>query len=95
MFFFQRKVSFFGFEISMEGISSERKKLENIINFKESKNKKQLQQFLGVCNYYRQFNVRHSSLVDSLRELLKKDIIYIEMDFSPFFSISKIRRRPE
>lgn len=74
--FFQKKVSFLGFEVSMEGISPEKKKLENIINFKEPKNKKQLQQFLGVCNYYRQFNVRHSNSVDSLRELLKKDIIW-------------------
>lgn len=39
-------------------------------------NKRQLQSFLGACNYYRQFNVRQSKSVDSLRELLKKDAIW-------------------
>lgn len=72
--FFQKEISFLGFKISEKGISPERKGLEIIVNFEEPKNKKQLQQFLGVCNYYRQFNVRHNISVDALRELLRKDV---------------------
>lgn len=45
--FFQKKISFLGFEISEKGISPEQKGMENIMNFEEPKNKRQLQQFLG------------------------------------------------
>jgi len=72
--FLQKKISFLGFEISAKGFSPEQKGLEIINNFQEPKNKRQLQQFLGICNYYRQFNVRHSISVDALRELLRKEV---------------------
>ena len=71
--FLQERVSFLGFVISRHGISPAPGKLDTIVNFVEPQNKKQLQQFLGVCNYYRQFNVRHSQSVDELRGLLTKN----------------------
>lgn len=71
--FFQDKVPSLGFIIASDGITPEPRKLEVIQNFEEPRNKKQLQQFLGVCNYYRQFNVNHSTAIDKLRDLLTKD----------------------
>lgn len=42
-----------------------------IASFESPKNKKQLQQLLGVCNYYRQFTERHCELINPFRNLLK------------------------
>nr|AKD28118.1 pol polyprotein [Glypta fumiferanae] len=75
--FLQSEVSFLGYIISSKGVAPAPQKLEIIMNFEAPKNKKQLQQFLGVCNYYRKFNVRHSSSVDKLRELLTKNVPWI------------------
>lgn len=77
MYIFSKENLVFGtseFEISEKDISPEQKGLENIMNFEEPKNKRQLQQFLGICNYYRQFNIRYSISVNALRELLRKDV---------------------
>lgn len=74
--FFRKQVSFLGFNVSRTGITLEPKILETIINFEPPKNKKQLQQFIGVCNYYRQFNVKHSQSIDQLRDLLTKDKVW-------------------
>lgn len=49
--FFQETLPFLGFVISREGIKPEPQKLDAIINFEQPHNKKQLQQFLGKCNY--------------------------------------------
>lgn len=48
MFFFQERIVFWGFEVSTDGILPQRHKLELISKFDEPKNKKQLQQFLGL-----------------------------------------------
>lgn len=71
--FFQENIPFLGFFISSQGVTPDPTQLEVILNFSEPKNKRQLQQFLGVCNYYRQFNVNQSESVSSLRELLQKN----------------------
>lgn len=49
------------------------RKLKVIEEFAEPKSKKQLQQILGICNYYRQFVVSHASYIDPFRDLLKGD----------------------
>lgn len=51
--FFEREVSFLGFSVSRHGISPDPDKLQVISQFAAPKNKRELQQFLGVCNYYR------------------------------------------
>lgn len=71
--FFQRVVSFVGFEISGDGLLPEPAKLDVIKKFEQPRDRTQLQQFLGVCNYYRQFNVNHSRSVHTLRDLLTKN----------------------
>lgn len=75
--FLQSNVPFLGFIISREGIAPEPMKLDAILEFEEPKNKRQLQQFLGICNYYRQFNVNHSKSVDPLRNLLTKETDWV------------------
>ena len=84
--FFQESVPFLGFVIARKGIKPEERKLDAILNFDQPRNKKELQQFLGVCNYYRQFNVNHSYSIDHLRNLLTKgkDWIWTEKHSEAF-----------
>ena len=70
-YFFRREVKFLGFILSVEGIRPNPSKLEKIRQFAEPKNRKELQQIIGVCTYYRQFTVCHSKLIDPFRNLLK------------------------
>lgn len=74
--FLQTQVPFLGFIISGKGSTPGPIKFDLITEFEAPKNKRQLQSFLGICNYYRQFNVRHSVSVDKLRELLKKESVW-------------------
>lgn len=76
--FSQAKVRFLGLIISRDGIKPDGiepqpRKLNVITRFEEPKNNKQLQPFLGVYNYYRQFNVNHSKSLDQLHDLPTRD----------------------
>lgn len=71
-FFCRTSVSFLGFVLSVEGIRPAPDRLEVIKNFAEPSNKKQLQSFIGICTYYRQFSVRHANYIEPFRPLLKE-----------------------
>ena len=60
--FIAKEVKFLGFNLTEEGISPSQEKVEAIQNFPSPRNKKQLQSFLGVCNYYRKFQTNYSHL---------------------------------
>lgn len=55
----------------MDGIRPLQDKLDVIRDFASPKNRTELQKFLGVCTYYRQFTVSHSHLLEPFRELLR------------------------
>ena len=65
---------FLGFVLSVEGIRPTPDGLKVIEEFAEPSNKKQLQAFIGVCTYYRQFSVRHANYIDPFRSLLKDKV---------------------
>lgn len=69
--FCKEQVNFLGYELTKNGIRPVNEKLESISNFECPKNQKQLQPFLGICNYYRQFTERHCDLIHPFRDLLK------------------------
>ena len=48
-----------GFNLTEQGISPSQEKVEAIQKFPTPKNKKQLQSFLGICNYYRKFQTNY------------------------------------
>ena len=70
--FRQTKVNFLGYELSIEGVKPIPDRLEFIKKFSKPENKVQLQRFIGVSTYYRQFTVRHSNLLEPFRDLLKE-----------------------
>ena len=50
--FFKKSVEYLGHIISSNGISTDPKKVEAVKNWPQPKNLKDLQSFLGLCNYY-------------------------------------------
>ena len=71
--FCQTEVLFLGLVISHNGVTPNPEKLKMIREFEEPKNKRHLQQILGVCNFYRRFYIKYHHLTEPFRELLKKE----------------------
>lgn len=70
--FCQKEVKFLGYRLSTKGIVPLESGLQKIGDFAEPKNRKQLQSFIGVCTYYRQFVVKYANLLEPFRDLLKE-----------------------
>jgi len=105
--FFASKIQLLGHIVSGTGIEMDPAKVEKAINI-DSKNVKQLQQFLGLCNYYRRFVPEFSKTAASLYAFFKKDIefqlnTWIHGMMRPFFTIrnmeniqlESVRMRPK
>ena len=71
--FFTKKVKFLGFTISEEGMRMDEGRIESLKQMPYPENKKQLQAFLGACNYFRLFVKGFAEIADPLYELLRKD----------------------
>ena len=68
------EVQFLGFNLSETGITPSQEKMEAIQRFPTPRNKKQLQSFLGICNYYRKFQHNYSELTSKFAtQLSSKD----------------------
>jgi hypothetical protein len=71
-FFAHFKVSFLGYVVSQEGLLPDESKLTAIQKFPTPKKVKDVQSFLGMCNYYRKF-IKNNLLDD----LTRKDIDFV------------------
>ena len=67
--FFQRSVNYLGHIISDEGIKPQHEKVKVIKNIALPNTVKELQSFLGMCNYYRKFIRGFSSIALPLHKL--------------------------
>ena len=67
------KVGYLGHQISSQGISPDPEKVETVKYFPVPKNKKELQSYLGLINYYRRFISGFSHIAGPLNKLLKND----------------------
>lgn len=72
-----REVKYVGHILSSEGIKPDPEKVRAIISMKEPSNKKELQTFLGIITYVTKFIPNLSDKSHSLRELLRKDSVFI------------------
>jgi len=68
--FCRSEVPYLGVILSQEGIRPDPKKIKVIYNFPEPKSKTQLQQFIGICNYYRRFSMSRARFIYPFRNLL-------------------------
>lgn len=75
--FMQKSVKYLGFIISNDGIRVDEDKTKCIKECKEPRNIKELQRFLGMCNYFRIHIKGYSHIARNLFNLLKKNVPYI------------------
>ncbi|XP_046972866.1 uncharacterized protein LOC124539615 [Vanessa cardui] len=71
--FAKERVEFLGFVIDSEGIHPAPSKVESILNTPEPKNKKELQAFLGLYNFYERFIPHKATILEPLHRLLDSE----------------------
>lgn len=72
--FFASEVTFLGYNINRDGMTMNSQKAAVINSMPLPTNKKQLQAFLGTCNYYRIFIENFAQIADPLYDLLRKQV---------------------
>ncbi|XP_026316320.1 uncharacterized protein K02A2.6-like [Hyposmocoma kahamanoa] len=70
--FFKNEVHYLGYIINSKGLKKSPEKVHAILKAPEPQNVSQLQSFLGLVNYYRNFVANASSILSPLYNLLKK-----------------------
>jgi len=68
-----REVGFLGVVIGPEGIKMEEEKIKEVLEWPTPKCVKDVQKFLGLANYYRQFIEGFASIARPLHDMVKKD----------------------
>ena len=68
-----REVEFLGAVIGLEGIKMEERKVKGVLEWPTPKSVKDVQKFLGLANYYRQFIEGFATVARPLHDLVKKD----------------------
>lgn len=79
--FFQKEIYLLGFHISPKGITMDRRKLVNVLEFPQPKTGKDIQSYCGLINYFRTLIPNVSSIMsplDSLRN--EKSITHLWTD---------------
>ena len=75
--FFKESVEYLGHVISSKGISTDPKKVEAVKQWPTPTNIKEMQSFLGLCNYYRRFIEGYSKIAAPLTDLTHKDTPFL------------------
>ena len=68
-----RKVGFLGVVIGKDRIKIEEEKVRAVLDWPTSKSVKDIQKFLGLTNYYRQFIRDFAKIARLLHELTRKE----------------------
>ena len=71
---FKTEVLFLGHIVGPHRLRPNPKLIDSVKNWKEPTNVKGIQQFIGFCNYYRQFIQNFSERAAPLTRLTRKDI---------------------
>ena len=70
--FFQDRVNYLGHVVSRDGVSVDQLKVNKVKNWPVPKTSKEVQQFLGLANYYRRFVQGFANTVRPLHRLTEK-----------------------
>ena len=70
---FAQEIKLLGYIVNTKGITMDPKKIDSIQSMLPPKNVKQVQQFLGMVNYYRRFIKNFAKIAQPLVNLIKKD----------------------
>ena len=71
--FHVQETEFLGHWITTKGIQMEKTKIQAILDWPKLQNTKEVQQFVGLINYYCKFLKGYSTIMGPLFKLLKKD----------------------
>ena len=74
--FFQKKVANLGHIISSDGVSVYPCKVDKVKNWPTPQNTKDVQQFLDLASYYRQFICNFADLAKLLHKLTERNIVF-------------------
>ena len=75
--FFKTEVLFLGHCVSQEGIKPNPKTIEAVMSWKIPTNVREVQSYLGLCSYYRQYIENFSHIASPLTNLTKKKVKFI------------------
>jgi hypothetical protein len=75
--FWLDSVKFLGHTISKDGISMDRSKVQDVMDWKPPKSVHQIRSFLGLAGYYRRFIPDFSRIAKPMTELLKKGVKFV------------------
>ncbi len=75
--FHKHEVAFLGYRISNKGLGPDPAKVRAIVDWPIPQSVKDIQSFLGLANYYRQFILGYSDVAAPLTELTKKDVRFL------------------
>ncbi|SCV73791.1 BQ2448_6221 [Microbotryum intermedium] len=89
--FNQASTEYLGFIISPSGVSMSQGKVKAITSWPTPTTFKELQQFLGFCNFYRQFIKGYSRVIGPLTRLLKKNTPFV-LDSSTLSSLDRLKQ---
>ena len=70
--FCSTKVEFLGHIVSREGVQPDPRKVEKVMSWPEPTTRKEVQQFLGLANYYRRFVQNFATIAKPLHRLTEK-----------------------
>ena len=71
------ETSFFGLKWTPEGLKTDEKKIQAIVDMPPPKNLKELQSFMGMVNYLNRFSPIIAQISEPIRNLMKKETPYV------------------
>jgi hypothetical protein len=74
---FASKVNYLGFEISRNGITPQKDKIQGILNMAQPRNQKDVRRFVGLVNFYRDLYPRRAEILAPLTSLCEKNAKFI------------------
>ena len=80
--FMQTEIKYLGHVINEDGVKTDPDKIKSIKEWKLPGCKKELQTFLGFCNYYRRFIKDYAVMSSPLSSMLKNDSKFVWTDES-------------
>jgi hypothetical protein len=72
--FFVQETHFLGLIVSTEGLKMDPKKIETVVKWPAPTNLREVQSFIGFCNFYRRFIRDFSRIARPLTRLAQKDV---------------------
>ena len=69
-----KEVGFLGVVIGLDRVKMEKEKVQRVVDWPVPRNVKDVQKFLGLANYYRQFVKDFTRVAKPLHEMMRKDV---------------------